>query len=170
MSIDFVDLPDRALVYQAARLWKTVEQSRVVGVEGTEVLDQQERGFIDTMGRIDAWLSVAVSEERVIGCVGAFPAYEHRESLPTMYVAYLAVDPAHRGVGVGRSLMLRAEQRSCAAGSIRMTLTVHEGNARARSFYERLGWKVTGRTQTTPPANEVLLEYAKDLGQPAWVR
>lgn len=50
--------------------------------------------------------------------------------------------------GVGRALMLTAEQRLRAAGFRKAHLWVLEGNARAASFYERHGWREDGATMT----------------------
>jgi ribosomal protein S18 acetylase RimI-like enzyme len=52
----------------------------------------------------------------------------------------IATDPAVRGSGSGRALMLEAEHRATAAGFERMVLTVHPQNSRAVAFYEQLGW------------------------------
>lgn len=53
----------------------------------------------------------------------------------------LFVDPLHMGKGVGTALMHWA----LAQGAD--TLTVNEENVRARRFYERFGFRVTGRSE-----------------------
>lgn len=55
-------------------------------------------------------------------------------------VLAIATDPAVRGLGAGRALMLEAEQRARGLGHAQMTLTVHVDNAHAIAFYEQLGW------------------------------
>lgn len=59
---------------------------------------------------------------------------------PPFGVLSIATDPAVRGAGAGRALMLDAERRARAAGHERMVLTVHPDNARAVGFYAQLGW------------------------------
>jgi len=63
-----------------------------------------------------------------------------------LYAIY--VHPEYWGTGVGQALLDRAEEelaRTCAVAS----LTCMVGNARARRFYERNGWRV-GETIVEP--------------------
>lgn len=60
---------------------------------------------------------------------------------PPFGVLSIATDPAIRGSGAGRALMLEAEARARAQGHPRMVLTVHPDNTRAVTFYEQLGWE-----------------------------
>jgi RimJ/RimL family protein N-acetyltransferase len=47
---------------------------------------------------------------------------------------------------------------------VRLRLRVFAGNGRARRFYERLGWRPTGReSRSTFAPRPVLVEYALDL-------
>lgn len=55
------------------------------------------------------------------------------------YVRALAVDPAHRGAGIGTLLMRSLEETARAAGSRRLALDVAARNRRARRLYEHLG-------------------------------
>jgi GNAT superfamily N-acetyltransferase len=54
------------------------------------------------------------------------------------------VSAAHRGTGVADSLLAEAERRIRASGHARAWLAVVAGNARARAFYERAGWRDEG--------------------------
>ena len=59
-------------------------------------------------------------------------------------VLMLAVDPGHRGMS-GGSMLMDALYSSCVArGLDTIVLEVRKSNARARLFYERQGFKVTG--------------------------
>ena len=59
-------------------------------------------------------------------------------------VLMLAVEPGHRGRS-GGSMLMDALYSSCIArGLDTVALEVRKSNARARSFYERHGFKVTG--------------------------
>ena len=49
-----------------------------------------------------------------------------------------------RGTGVADVLLAEAERRVSAAGHDEAWLAVVAGNARARRFYEKLGWRDTG--------------------------
>lgn len=55
------------------------------------------------------------------------------------YVRALAVEPAHRGAGIGTLLIGSLEDTARAAGSVRLALDVAAKNRKARRLYERLG-------------------------------
>jgi ribosomal protein S18 acetylase RimI-like enzyme len=63
----------------------------------------------------------------------------HGDEVDQVYVA-----PAARGSGVAAALLDEAAQRIAAAGHARAWLAVVPGNARARRFYERQGWRDEG--------------------------
>ena len=55
------------------------------------------------------------------------------------------VAPELRRMGLGRLLMLAAEEQLAAGGCIAMTLEVATDNLGAQAFYETLGYSKTGR-------------------------
>jgi ribosomal protein S18 acetylase RimI-like enzyme len=59
-------------------------------------------------------------------------------------VEQVYVDAAHRGTGVAAALMREAERQVRASGRREAWLAVVAGNARARAFYERAGWRDEG--------------------------
>jgi ribosomal protein S18 acetylase RimI-like enzyme len=56
------------------------------------------------------------------------------------WVNYLAVDTAHRGLGLGRALMSELETQLGALGCPKLNLQVRSDNLAALAFYERLGY------------------------------
>jgi ribosomal protein S18 acetylase RimI-like enzyme len=58
------------------------------------------------------------------------------------WINYLAVTPAVRRQGVGRALMVEAEQRLRTAGCPKINLQVRPDNPGVIAFYERLGFSV----------------------------
>ncbi|AJT68315.1 GNAT family N-acetyltransferase [Streptomyces chattanoogensis] len=62
---------------------------------------------------------------------------------PGGYVVDVTVDPAHRGRGHGRTLMLVAERVCLAAGRPVLGLNVHADNAPALGLYGSLGYRPT---------------------------
>lgn len=62
---------------------------------------------------------------------------------PSFGVLSIATDTRVRGLGIGRALMIAAEERARSMGHARMVLTVHVDNHRAIRFYEELGWRRT---------------------------
>ena len=61
------------------------------------------------------------------------------------FVAYMAVDPAMRGTGIGAAMLARAEDEARMRGAPYMALMVTEENAAARNLYERAGYVVERR-------------------------
>lgn len=59
-------------------------------------------------------------------------------------VEQLFVAREHRGTGVATVLLAEGERQVTAAGHAEPWLAVVEGNARARRFYERCGWRDAG--------------------------
>jgi GNAT superfamily N-acetyltransferase len=59
-------------------------------------------------------------------------------------VEQVYVDPDRRGTGVAAPLLAEAERQVAAAGHAEAWLAVVAGNARARAFYEREGWRDDG--------------------------
>lgn len=59
-------------------------------------------------------------------------------------IEQLFVGADHRGSGVAALLLTEGERRVAGNGHARAWLAVVEGNARARRFYERQGWRDEG--------------------------
>jgi ribosomal protein S18 acetylase RimI-like enzyme len=58
------------------------------------------------------------------------------------WINYLAVDPAHRGAGLGRALIAEAERRLRMIGCPKINLQVRGSNTEVLAFYEHLGFRV----------------------------
>jgi ribosomal protein S18 acetylase RimI-like enzyme len=86
---------------------------------------------------------VLVAEQPGEGLVGfcqLYPSFCSVEAAP-IYVLYdLFVAPVGRRSGVGRRLLLAAEQRAATDGKARMDLTTARANLQAQALYESLGW------------------------------
>jgi len=83
---------------------------------------------------------VAELEGRVVGFALVGPSRDER-NVGELYAIY--VDPESWSLGAGQGLICRAEKQL--AGEYReATLWVLEENTRARSFYERAGWRPDG--------------------------
>ena len=59
-------------------------------------------------------------------------------------VEQVYVDVRHRGSGLAAALLAEAERQVAADGHAEAWLAVVAGNARARAFYERQGWRDEG--------------------------
>jgi GNAT superfamily N-acetyltransferase len=104
----------------------------------------------------DPGARVVVAEESgaLVGLAGV-----HADWLDGLYVV-----PDRWGMGVARSLHDHALSLVEGLGSSMCRLWVLEHNARARRFYERLGWYENGDTRVVPfPPNPIDVGYSIDL-------
>jgi len=76
--------------------------------------------------------------------------YAELEDSGSLYVAGLAVDPEHRGRGLGRRLMAEARARAERLGLPRVSLICFERNERAMQLYRRLGFVEIDRRPVVP--------------------
>jgi len=79
------------------------------------------------------------------------------------HVSYVFVDPAFQGRGIGRQLLAHAVEAARGRGFTRGTLVTAEANARARQFYEREGWTLTGRKVFNEELALEMVEYGLAL-------
>ncbi|MEL7487765.1 MAG: acetyltransferase [Pseudomonadota bacterium] len=92
-------------------------------------------------------LVVADCDGEVIGFMGVTGAH----------IDALFIDPAWFGRGVGRAFIERA-RRGCGA----TTVDVNEQNAGAVAFYQRLGYRVAGRSETDDQGRPYPLLHLSD--------
>ena len=107
---------------------------------------------------------VAVDTGRIVGVVvaGLDPARPDRGDVARFYVS-----PDRWGQGIGRRLYLGALGWLRRGDHREATLWVLERNDRARTWYERLGWRTTGEQKTVyEPAGIVDLQYLIRLAEP----
>jgi ribosomal protein S18 acetylase RimI-like enzyme len=70
----------------------------------------------------------------------------------------IAVDPAHRGQGLGRTLLEACQRDLAAAGMVNLFLEVRAANAAAIQLYRRCGWERCGlRAGYYPDGEDALL-------------
>jgi ribosomal protein S18 acetylase RimI-like enzyme len=81
-----------------------------------------------------------------------------RESESDAWLYAVWVAPAHRGRGVGDTLMVAAVEEARHMGMIRLLLEVGETNLPAQALYSRHGFVKTGRLTTAPPPREYIVE------------
>jgi GNAT superfamily N-acetyltransferase len=95
-------------------------------------------------------------------CAPEFPSELLRDSDMELRRIY-TLGIAH-GTGLGPALMEAAVAEARGRGHARLLLGVHPGNSRARSFYEREGFRVIGeRTFTVGQSRFTDPVYALDL-------
>ncbi len=97
-----------------------------------------------------------VAEDRVAMLVGftqLYPAFCSVRAAHTYVLYDLFVNPAARGTGAGRALMMAAEAHARKEGAARMELSTARTNKIGQSLYESVGWK----------RDDTFLVYGKDL-------
>lgn len=99
---------------------------------------------------------VAVFGSEIIGTIGCAPG-DSREG----HLRGMAVLPEHLGRGVAEMLLHTAESELAKRGCFRVTLDTTEPLRRATRFYEKHGYRPSGRT--TDFFGMALHEYVKEL-------
>ncbi|HEX6237777.1 MAG TPA: GNAT family N-acetyltransferase [Acidimicrobiales bacterium] len=100
---------------------------------------------------------VAVASGRIVGVVLAGP---DPDEPGVGHLARLYVDPVYWGRRIGTQLHATALRDLTGRGFREATLWVLEANSRARTWYERLGWRASGmRKPTYEPAGIFDVQY-----------
>jgi ribosomal protein S18 acetylase RimI-like enzyme len=87
----------------------------------------------------DPLFFVAISDDSVIGTIMA--GYDGHRG----WIYSVAVQPAHRKLGVGSQLVSHAERALTAMGCMKINLQITEGNEAVADFYTSLGYAVEKR-------------------------
>jgi len=128
---------------------------------------EQWRAWLLDPGDTATWVAEDDAEPapRALGFVSAGANRDPHPPPGTgeIYAIYVEEDAAGRGVGA--ALLRRACGWLAAEGYERGSLWVLETNARARRFYERLGWRPDGEAKTDPLEDFEMREvrYVTDL-------
>lgn len=105
--------------------------------------------YLDLMARrgreFDGEIWVVEDDVVVVGFVNVWTRYRSDEPDDDpgehAYVSDLVVRSSHRGLGLGRRLLRRAETSAREAGAARIRLSVLTGNTAARRLYEAEGFR-----------------------------
>lgn len=104
-------------------------------------LDTQQRLCEDLSALKGAVSWLAFKEGQPVGLLNALPGYSTFKARPLLNVHDIAVDPAHRGQGVGQALLQAMEAHARTAGCCKVTLEVLSGNTQAQRAYEKFGFE-----------------------------
>ncbi|HKZ72952.1 MAG TPA: GNAT family N-acetyltransferase [Steroidobacteraceae bacterium] len=96
-----------------------------------------------------------------LGPLGGFAIMDFGDD--TAHLDLLAVAPAHRRRGVGRSLVAWLEETAVTAGTFVIGLEVRADNLAARSFYESLGYAEIARVHGYYQGLEDALRMQRDV-------
>ena len=132
---------------EAARLWVQSAEEHTAHdpvYETAPGAEKTMRRFLaDLASSGHSFLFVAVADGRVVGFISG----ELREGSPTFLpktwasVDDVFVEPDHRNRGMGRALLQSVGEWARQRGASGISLQVAAANARARKFYEELGFR-----------------------------
>lgn len=91
-------------------------------------------------GRPDIDVSVAVSDNQVIGVAIISERKEFLSGEPSAHLEVLALDKSAEGFGVATALMNESDKLAQGRGAKSITLHVFANNTKARALYERQGF------------------------------
>ena len=83
---------------------------------------------------------LAYVDGRAVGIATCFVGFSTFYARPLMNVHDLAILPEYRGQGIGRRLLDGVIDKAKQLGCCKVTLEVHESNARAKQMYEAAGF------------------------------
>lgn len=126
------DVPDLVRLFDAYRVF--YQRPPDPAAAHAFVSEQLEKGFTRFfIARDDA-------QDSALGFVHLIPSLGTLAMRPIWYLEDLFVTPAARRCGVGRALMLHAEQFARATGSERLTLSTAHDNHAAQALYRSVGY------------------------------
>ncbi|MFN8534676.1 MAG: GNAT family N-acetyltransferase [Dehalococcoidia bacterium] len=115
--------------------------------------------------RPSAEVLIAEREGRVVGFALFFPNYSTFLTQPGIYLEDLFVEPEHRGVGIGKTLLVRLAAIAVERGCGRLEWAVLNWNEPAIGFYQALGAAALDDWHTRRLTGEALARVAA-LDQP----
>jgi GNAT superfamily N-acetyltransferase len=125
----------------------------------------------DNLNHYQGTVLVAVDGERVIGCLAYHVLQLFHSADRHMRIVSLVIDQTHRGQGVGKRLLARAEKLAKKLGCIAVELTSgrHRAKTGAHTFYCMQGYQRNGKTAyfrkiIGPEPRK------KELPQPLWLQ
>ena len=128
------------------------ESSRAGWTTEADILDGQRTdrdGVLEVVKAADSRLLTVEREGRIVACC----QLEHRGD--HAYFGMFAVSPALQGAGLGRAVMAEAERQAREGwGVTEMHMTVISVREDLIAWYERRGYRRTGRTTPFPYGDE----------------
>ena len=128
----------------AVALWREARWDRGFAVQRGDTLEGDRRHFAGAVfQRFQVWF--ASEGASVVGLI-AFDAAK---------IDQLHVAPAYQGLGIGSLLLAKAREDAGAT----LELVTHQGNDRARSFYERHGFRAIRFAVSAEPEAACVVRY-----------
>jgi ribosomal protein S18 acetylase RimI-like enzyme len=123
--------------------------------------------FREGLSQPSLWGLVGVEDGEICGHVTFVQAREREEPRPDIpglaHLWQLFVRPRWWGTGLATRLNRLAVEEAARQGYETIRLFTPAGNARARAFYEREGWRAAGEAVYEPVFGMDLVEYRRAL-------
>jgi len=113
-----------------------------------------------------AWILLAEDGEEIVGLVSLSMTTGADARVPdpgTVYLWQMFVRHDRQGSGLAGALMDRVFEEARRRGFERMVLWTPAGAARARRFYEREGWTLTGEEDPDSSFGLPLVQYGRTI-------
>jgi ribosomal protein S18 acetylase RimI-like enzyme len=128
-----------------------------------DLLDGQridENGMLDLIEKEDSVILIAEDDDTgdLLGCV-------HLEKQGVeCYLGMLTVDPSQQGQGIGKMLIEESEALASFWDCTKLTMTVINRRPELLAWYQKMGFKNTGKTKPFPYGDERFgIPKVKDL-------
>ncbi|MBI5076040.1 MAG: GNAT family N-acetyltransferase [Nitrospirae bacterium] len=99
-----------------------------------------ERKFIERLDRDNNLLLIAVSDDKVVGCLAAFKASEWEDRLARAVEIGLHLRDGYRGGGLGSAMLSYAVEWAKSKGFKKMMMSIYTNNKRSASLFTRQGF------------------------------
>jgi GNAT superfamily N-acetyltransferase len=106
-------------------------------------IESSRRRLVQLLDKVDHAVFVAVTDGRIVVGFVHICVIETLEHEPRGEIRTLSVDEKHRSMGIGAQLVARAEEWARERRLVRVRVRSNVVRERARSFYERLGYRVS---------------------------
>jgi len=136
------DVPELNLLVNSAYRGESSKQGWTTEahlLDGIRIDKDILNGYFRTPGV--SILKYTDEDGHIVGCVYL------EERPPKLYVGMFSVSPLLQGKGIGRELLLAAEEHARQINCQTLTMTVISTRHELISWYERRGYKATGETQ-----------------------
>jgi GNAT superfamily N-acetyltransferase len=111
---------------------------------------EMERRLAHLTARDDYHALAAVADDRIVGFAGAMVGYFFEREGVYGRVLALVVDEAYRRRGIGRTLLVAAEDWLEDRGAVACIINSGSHRPDAHRFYERMGYDATGLRFSKP--------------------
>lgn len=129
----------------------------------------QAPGWIEDLDRLafgEPWGPLDDTEHLWFATGRAFARWRVVEAAQEAELLRIAVDPARRRGGEGRTLLRHCEAQLARMGIVTLHLEVRVSNAAARALYEREGWVPRGTRKAYYRDGEDAALYVRELPGP----